>query len=114
MLQFTDPFKIYLFKHRQQVTLSIRVSNHVVDTYRFEQSAFEQLLSACEDRQGRELDTLGVNWFAQHKHVGKLTEYVRISAWVAGACRDYRADTRDISELREEYLRQLANTMPWD
>jgi len=114
MLQFADTFKIYLFKHKHEVKLSIRVSSHVVDTYRLGQPAFELLLTACDDVQGADIDEMGVSWFAQRKHSRKPTEHVRISAWVSSACRDYRADIADINALKQEYARQKSNIMPWD
>ena len=114
MLAFTDHFKIYLHKDRSEVKLSIRVSSQVVDSYRLEQAAFEQLLQACDDRQGCDITSCGIDWFAQRKHQGRPTEYVRISAWFAGACRDYRANASDVTALAEEYQRQQSNAMPWD
>jgi hypothetical protein len=114
MLEFKDPFKIYLFKHSQEVKLSIRINNRVVDTYKLDQMAFEQLLSACQDGNGAEVRSNGISWWAQHKHRGRSTDYVRLSAWYAGASREYRTDRYIIDNLCAEYLRQKQNPMPWD
>jgi hypothetical protein len=114
MLEFTEPFKIYLFKPQREVKLSIMVSRHVVDTYRVQQDSFEQLMSACADPQGASIQSHGVEWWAQHKHRGRPSEYVRISAWFAGASRDYRSTRSQIDLLCAEYDRQKHNRMPWD
>ena len=114
MLHFNDPFKIYLFKHTEEVKLSIKVSSHVVDTYAMPQLVFENLLAACCDAQGASVKGSAVSWWAQHKHIGKTTEYVRLSAWYAGASRDYRTDRYIIDLLCKEYDKQKNTTMYWD
>ena len=113
MLEFTDPFKIYLFKHKQEVKLSIMVTSSLVDTYTMSQRAFEQLLAACVNSKGASVEDK-ISWWAQHKHIGRPTEYVRLSAWHSGMSRDYRTDKQIIDQLITEYERQKNNVMYWD
>lgn len=117
MLTFSKALKIYLFKHRQQISLSIRVSKSTVNTFRLNQQHFEQLLDNWQ--QGIELNTEHNHWLIQHKTIcprpeRATTSYVRITVSTNNIEYNYRVTYADMLELEKDYYYQKHNTMYWD
>ena len=103
MVPFTDTFKLYM-RAGQKHKLSIRVTDHVCDTYLLDD---ENLAAFCSiwvnERDGALISVDGNDWFLQHKRMGKAEEYVRISIWQGGSCRDYRASSDDMHKLSAQW-----------
>jgi hypothetical protein len=109
MIAFTDTFKLYMrdsHKHK----LSIRVTDCVCDTYLLDN---EHLAALCTqwslNREGTTLQVDGNDWFVQHKKIGTANEYVRISIWHQGMCRDYRVLAGEMRKLSAQW--QLHQTL---
>lgn len=106
MIAFSDTFKLYLRENHKH-KLSIRVTDRMCDTYLLDD---ENLAALCRlwslNDQGTTLRVDGNDWFVQHKKIGTANEYVRVSIWQQGVCRDYRVSADDMRKLSEQYLLQ--------
>ena len=99
MIPFSDTFKLYL-RDNDKHKLSIRVTDWVCDTWLIDDWALRTLCSCWfRNSKGTVIAVDGNDWFVQHKKQGTPQEYVRISIWHAGACRDYRASAQDLHKL---------------
>ena len=83
MLSFTSNLKIYLFKNRQQVSFSIKVSDNCVNSYWLSTNDFEKILSTW-NTTGFDAQAGNGWWSVQHKKStprpeSAPTSYVRIS-----------------------------------
>lgn len=119
MLAFAKTLKIYLFKHKQQISLSIRISDNTVNTFKLDQENFEKLLYNWQQPSGIELNITGNYWTIQHKTRGPrperaTTSYVRITVSTNNIEYNYRVDYTDMIELEKDYYYQKHNTMYWD
>jgi len=103
MIPFGDTFKLYIrdaHKHK----LSIRVTDTVCDTYLLDDSCLAALCTQWSlNGQGTTLPVDGNQWFVQHKKIGTANEYVRISIWQQGVCRDYRVLAGDMRKLTAQW-----------
>jgi hypothetical protein len=118
MLEFTDTFKIYLFKDKQKVDWSIRVSSNHVHTYSLTVEEFEGMLNNWKQPAGYTFSIGGTHAFVQHKTTtprpeSKPTSYVRITIW-KGVDYQYRVDYSDMVALEDSYHHQKNNVMYWD
>jgi hypothetical protein len=115
MLLYTDPMRIYLFKDRNLVKLSILVTSSMVESYLIEHEQFCHLLDYRFDRYGATIHSRGVEYFIQHKKVGTNQEYHRLSVSPGdGAIRDHRLSPDSFDSIARDYADQLNNPMPWD
>ena len=105
MLPFISTFKLYVRPDLQH-KLSIRVCDHVCDTYLLSDELLAALCTSWRgNEQGANVSDMGNDWFVQHKLSGTPQEYVRISVWQqGGCCRDYRVSTHDMEQLSEQWL----------
>jgi hypothetical protein len=112
MIPFTDTFKLYL-RENDTHKLSIRVTDHVCDTHLLDDSGLAALCTQwANNRQGVALLVLGNEWFIQHKKIGTANEYVRISIWQQGACRDYRVSAGDMRKLSAQWSANKPISIP--
>ena len=119
MLNFTKPAKLYLFKDRAQVNLSILVSDTCVNGYNFTVTEFEELLDGWDKPTGVELKTAAAHFIVAHKHFTPRpecanTSYVRFSVFSHGMTFHHRLSYDDMQSLRTEYFYQKNNRMHWD
>jgi hypothetical protein len=118
MLPFSSNLKIYLFKDRQLVSLSIKVSDNCVNSYDLAISDFEKILDSW-DKQGFD-DRLGPAWWSVcHKKSTPRPEcasanYVRISVSINNQNFHYRVDYTDMYQVKKDYFYQKNNVMYWD
>ena len=107
MIAFADTFKLYLrsgHKHK----LSIRVTDCVCDTYLLDDVCLAALCGLwSQNREGSVISADGNDWFVQHKHVNTADEYVRISIWQHGSCRDYRVSSSSMCKLSAQWQQHL-------
>ena len=112
MVPFSDTFKLYL-RAGQKHKLSMRVTDHVCDTYLLDDSSLAAFCTQwLDNREGSVIVVDGNEWFIQHKKIGKVEEYVRISIWQQGACRDYRVSAGDMRKLSAQW--QLSQPISTD
>ena len=120
MLIFTTPLKLYLFKDKNRVSLSIKVSDTCVNSYYVDVDDFERILGSWKKPHGFEIQTTNGYWFFQHKTSTPRpecakTSYVRISVHASGSTTfHYRVSYNDMCNLEKEYFYQKNNKMHWD
>jgi hypothetical protein len=119
MLNFTRNLKMYLFKDRHTVTLSIKVSDCFAQSYDFPVAQFEEILAMWREPNGADLRVNNQHWHFCHKHRTPRPEstpasYVRISVHANNVSSHYRVDFQDMVELGQEYFFQKHNRMHWD
>jgi len=106
MTPFDKTFKLYM-REQGGHKLSIRINDHVCETYLLDDDSLEQLCANWyNNREGMTMHCKGNDWFVQHKKIGHDQEYVRISVWVANACRDYRVTAQNMQELSAQWQLQ--------
>ena len=106
MIAFTDTFKLYL-RAPEKHKLSIRVNDRVCDTYLLDDASLAAFCTVwSNNRQGSVIAVDGNDWFVQHKHIGTDHEYVRISIWQHGSCRDYRVSSSSMRQLSAQWQPQ--------
>ena len=118
MLKFEKPLKIYLFKDRDTVDLSIRVSDNYVHTWQLPAAAVELMIQHWRNESGWSWNGPEHHWFVQHKRSTPRPEsapasYVRISVSV-GHTYNYRVDYQDMLDLEHDFRFQQNNPMYWD
>jgi len=118
MLSFTSNLKIYLFKNRQQVSFSIKVSDNCVNSYWLSTNDFEKILSTW-NTTGFDAQAGNGWWSVQHKKStprpeSAPTSYVRISVSMNNQTFHYRVDYTDMYQLVKDYYYQKNNQMYWD
>lgn len=113
MMPFTDTFKLYM-RSSDRHKLSIRVTDAVCDTYLLDDAALSALCSSwSHNTQGSVIPVQGNDWYVQHKKIGTADEYVRLSIWHQGSCRDYRVSPASMRKLSAQWqLSQLLSTEP--
>jgi hypothetical protein len=116
MLAFKKPLKIYLFKDKQSVDITIRITDAHAHTYSLPVLQFEQLIAHWLDPNGWSAQTpSGQHWFVHYKTTTPRPEsaaasYVRISV----NHQQYRVDHSDMTDLAKDYFYQANNKMYWD
>jgi hypothetical protein len=118
MLAFDKTFKIYLFKDKDTVDLTIRIADNYAHTYTMTRPELEALLENWDTPGGYSFKLGNGTGFIQHKTAtprptSAPADYVRISIW-AGVQHQYRVDSIDIAELKNDFEYQCNNTMFWD
>jgi len=113
MKKFINSCKIYLFKKRNQVTVSFKVTDTFVNTYIFPVDHFEKMMLAIKD--GKEFDqTVHENkWHVFNK---PSKECVRVSVWPKRGApgNEYRIPPGEWEGMRLEYEFQKNNVNAWD
>jgi hypothetical protein len=115
MLPFKKPLKIYLFKDKQSVDITIRVTDSHAHTYAMPAEQFEYLLDNWNGNNGCSFTTPNQHWFVHYKTTtprpeSALASYVRISV----NNQQYRVDHSDMIDLVKDYYFQKNNKMYWD
>jgi hypothetical protein len=102
MTPFGDTFKLYMRSDSHK--LSIRVTDSVVDTYLLDDTVLSALcLTWSQNTQGSAIKANGTEWYVQHKRLGTVDEYVRLSVWQNGSCRDYRVSPASMRKLTAQW-----------
>lgn len=119
MLIFKKLFKLYVFKNKQQIDLSIRVTEEYVQTYTLSISKFTELLSTWNTTGFSKQVDDGHYWVVEHKHNAprpstEQVSYVRLSISKNGVVHHFRVDADDIIDLEKDFYYQLNNKMHWD
>jgi hypothetical protein len=65
MLEFTKPLKLYVFKDRESVDLSIRVSDAHAHTWSLPQAVFADIVANWRNQSGHSFQHNGNGWFIQ-------------------------------------------------
>jgi hypothetical protein len=115
MLPFKKPLKIYLFKDKQSIDITIRITDAHAHTYTMPVDRFEYLLDNWLDNNGCSFTTPNQHWFVHYKTTTPRPEsvpasYVRISV----NHQQYRVDHSDMMDLVKDYYFQKNNKMYWD
>lgn len=112
---FVKPIKIFLFKDRKRVKMTVMVRPTFGLTYLWEQEEFERMLENWQNEfEGK---ALGANVFVGPKkskdpqHEGE--KYVRVSI-MSQYGTEHRFPFRVFMDLEREYYHQKTNKMPWD
>jgi hypothetical protein len=119
MLAFSKTVKLYVFKDRQRVSLTLRVSDSCAHGYEFTMAEFETLLRDWDSADGVELDTGAAHYSVMHKRFTPrperaATSYVRFSVWINGMTLHHRLAYDDMQSLRTDYFYQKHHRMHWD
>jgi hypothetical protein len=108
---FTDKFKLYVFKERQRVKLTVMVQGDFGITYLWNQEQFEDMIMNWQDEWTGK--ALGSDIFVGPKLGEDRNRFVRFSSSAQFGC-EHRFSYNDMNSLRDEYIRQRDNKMPWD
>ena len=112
---FNSPVKIYLFKDRARVKMTVMVRPTFAMTYLWDQPEFERMVTTW--RNEFEGKALGTNIFCgPKKSKDPATEgekFVRFSAMTQYGT-EHRFSVRTMMDLEREYFHQKENEMPWD
>ena len=119
MLEFKKPLKMYLFKDKRTVDLSLQVSDNYVQTYTIPQDTFQELIKNWQKDEGYSFKLEQSGWFVQYKKTTPRPEslpesYIRITVWNNGMSHNFRFEFSDMWDLEKEYFYQSNNTMYWD
>ena len=109
---FTEKFKIYLFKKRKRVKMTVMMSETYGITYLWNQEDFESMITNWQDEwEGK---ALGTDIFIGPKPgESKRDRFVRFSAFGTYG-NEHRFSYNDMEYLHDEYFHQKQNVMPWD
>ena len=112
---FVTPIKIYLFKDRNRVKMTVMVRPTFGITYLWEQDEFERLMSTW--RNEFEGKALGANVFVGLKtsktEATKGQQFIRMSV-MSQYGTEHRFTLNTWLDLEREWDRQKHNEMPWD
>lgn len=119
MLPFHKPFKLYLFKDKQQVDWAIKVNDSYVQTYTISKEQFEELISNWQKPEGYGILLNTMHISVQYKKYSPRPEshpasYVKITIYNSGMRHNFRCDLSDLIEIEKDYYYQLNNHMYWD
>lgn len=119
MLEFSSNLKMYLFKDKDRVIFSIKVSDSMVSEYNFTIQEFEHFLDNWNKPEGLELKTSSNHWSIGYKTQTPrperaATSYVRLSVYANGFGFHHRVDYTDMYNLQKDYFYQKNNVMYWD
>ena len=108
---FTSKFKLYVFKERKRVKLTVKVNEDFGITYLWDQEQFEDMVMNWENEWTGK--ALGSDIFVGPKKNENKERFVRFSSSAQFGC-EHRFSFSDMSWLREEYINQRDNPMSWD
>lgn len=113
---FTSPIKLYYFKEENQISLSIKVNDNFVNTYRFTEQQFDNIVDKWNQPGGIEFKTDNGSWMFQHKKRGprpicEPSNYVRIDFWRDEQSFHYRIGYDDMILLVKDYYYQKAHNV---
>ena len=116
-MKFTKPIKIYLFKDKDRVDVSVKVNDTLVNGYRFTVNDFEKIINNWQT--GIEFEFEGGYAVIEYKKHGprperKVDPYVRFSISIGWSTFHHRLTYDDMLELEKEYFYQKNNKMYWD
>jgi hypothetical protein len=120
MLVFKTNLKLYLFKSKNQVSLSIKVSDNCVNAFNFTIEEFEKILESWTTPNGFEIQTKNSFWAFRHKTSTPRpecakTSYVSITVHLDNSMTcHYRVSYDDMYNLKKDYFYQKHNSMYWD
>jgi len=119
MLNFTNSLKIYLFKDKNQVSFSVKISDSCVNEYTFTIDEFDDFISQWDSQTGIDRMYSGRRWSVLHKKSTPRPEsntasYIRLSVYINGIGIHQRVDYTDMMQIRKEYFYQKNNKMYWD
>ena len=119
MLEFDQPFKLYVFKDSNRVSWSLRVSENHVHSYNLARDEFELMLRHWQQPGGYHWQSNSWRWFVEHKTQGPAPQHVPanyVKIFVGGAGQDfhYRFELTDMIDLEREFFYQCNNQMHWD
>ena len=118
MLEFDKTFKIYLFKDKDTVDWTIKISNSYAHTYTLTKNDMMLFLANWDTEAGYSFNIVNGGGFVQHKKTTPRPEsasadYVRITIW-SGIQHQYRVNTADMMDLASNFDYQCRNKMFWD
>lgn len=109
---FTERFKLYLFKDRKRVKLTLMVTDTFGVTYLWNQEDFEDMVFKWEEEWTGK--ALGADIFVgPKKEKGSKNRFVRFSSSAQFGC-EHRLSYDEMADMRGQYLNQRSNKMPWD
>ena len=119
MLNFTSNLKIYLFKEKDKVSFSVKVSDSCVYEYSFTVKEFEEFISNWDTPAGVNKSYSGIYWSVCHKKSTPRPEcgpasYIRLSAYNNNVGVHHRVDYIDMLNVRKDFFYQKNNKMYWD
>ncbi len=119
MLAFSSNLKIYLFKEKNKVSFSVKISDCLVTEYSFTIDEFNEFISTWDKPQGINAVYSGVHWSVLHKTTTARPEagsanYVRLTANKNGIGMHHRVDYSDMLNVKKDYFYQQNNKMYWD
>lgn len=119
MLNFTSNLKMYLFKERDKVSFSVKVSETCACEYSFTIAEFEEFIATWDTTNGTDKLYSGVHWSVSHKKSTPRPEsgpasYIRLSAYKNGIGMHHRVDYIDMLNVRKDFFYQKNNKMYWD
>lgn len=114
---FMDTFKLYVFKERKRAKLTVRVNDTFSVTYYWDLEQLDAMLHNWDREWAGK--ARGCEIFIGPKHHkdenGKGTR-LRFARWSASGQfgMEHRFTFQEMYELRDEFVRQINNPMPWD
>ncbi len=109
---FTDVFKLYLFKKRERVKLTVMVHETYGITYLWDQDQFEEMITTWQDEWTGKARGSDI-FVGPKKGLEKTDRFVRFSSFGQFGC-EHRFSYRQMLDLHKEYFHQKENKMPWD
>ena len=119
MLEFTKNLKIYLFKDKDRVTFSVKVSDSYVNEYSFSINEFEEFINQWDAHGGIDKQYSSGHWSVMCKKSTPRPEsapasYVRLTVYKNGIGNHHRVNYTDMLEVRKDYFYQKNNKMYLD
>ena len=113
---FSNTLKVYYFKEERSVTFSIKVTDNFVNTYRFTESEFDNIVEKWNSKEGIEFRTNNGSWMFQHKKRGprpvcEPANFVRIDYWRDEQSFHYRVTYDEMLVAVKDYFYQKANNV---
>ena len=117
MSKFTETLKLYYFKDRQEVDLSIRVTDTLAHGYRFTKEEFDDIVFNWET--GIDKETSQGFVCIEYKKFGprpkqEVDPYVKFSVSKNEIRNHHRITYYEMSQMCTEYNLQLNSEMYWD
>ena len=120
-MKFNQKLKLYLFKDRQWVDLSVKVTDDYVITYHMSVQILDKILDQWTNPHGGFDERIepGYKITVQYKTQTPRPEcananYVRFSVFKNGITHNHRLEYNDILYLQKELFYQKNNQMHWD
>jgi len=107
---FDSDIKIYYFKHRERLKMTVKVSDNFAMTYYWDKAEFEDMIEHWQNEWVGKAK--GIEMFVGPKNRDGQ-RFVRMSAAHA-ACFEHRLPYRAMMHMKKEYYNQRDNPMPWD